>query len=163
MKKVFEMSDNSGLYRVNGEVSTEDILKMANQIVSQRLAKGETIAHPLDVRLYLTSHLADQDKEVFSVIFMDNKHKIIAFDCMFTGSINNITVYPREVMKTALKYNASALILVHNHPSGDPQPSREDIDITIKLKNLLKVVDIRVLDHLVVGQQTVSLAELGHL
>ena len=101
---------------------------------------------------------------MFSVIFLDNRHRVISFEIMFRGTIDGSSVYPREVVKTALKHNAAATIFAHNHPSGDPEPSKADESITQRLKEALALVDIRVLDHLVVGSsEIVSFAERGLL
>jgi DNA repair protein RadC len=100
--------------------------------------------------------------EVFACIYLDNQHRVLAFDELFRGTIDGASVYPREVVKAALKRNAAALILAHNHPSGVAEPSAADRQLTRRLKDALALVDIRVLDHVVVGDgETVSLAERG--
>ena len=102
------------------------------------------------------------DREYFSIMFLDNKHKILKCDDMFSGTIDGASIYPREVVKAALKCNAAAVIFAHNHPSGDPTPSKADDAITFKLRDALKLVDIRVLDHIIVGETIYSYAEMGH-
>ncbi|WP_415270449.1 RadC family protein [Aeromonas media] len=111
-----------------------------------------------------TLTLQTRDREVFAALFLDNQHRILAYEELFLGTLSAATVYPRDVVKRALHYNAAALILVHNHPSGYPEPSRADIEITLRLQDALALVDIRILDHLVVGTEgIVSLAERGNL
>lgn len=116
------------------------------------------------VRDWLRLQLATQEREVLSVLWLDNQHRLIAHDTLFLGTINNITVHPREVIKAGLKHNAAAAILVHNHPSGEAEPSQADRLITGRLKQTLELVDIRLLDHLVVGgMDIVSFSERGWL
>src|SRR5699024_8527544 len=103
-----------------------------------------------------------KDREVFCVLFLDTQHRVIAFDEMFYGTLDSASVYPREVVKRALYYNAGAVILAHNHPSGDPEPSDADRRITDRLTEALGLIDIRVLDHFVIGKEpAVSFAERG--
>ena len=111
---------------------------------------------------YLALKLSHLEHEVFSIIFLSNNHKIIAYEELFRGTIDAASVYPREVVKRALQLNAAALILAHNHPSGEPNPSQSDIQITQKLQQALNMVDIRILDHIIIGgEEPVSFAELG--
>lgn len=113
---------------------------------------------------YLQILLQEYEHEVFAVLLLDNKHRVIQFQELFRGTLDGASVYPREVVKLALAHNAAAVILVHNHPSGDPVPSQADRVLTIKLKQALELVSIRTLDHIVVGREgCVSLAELGDL
>ena len=122
------------------------------------------LTNRLHVANYLQLLFADDKREVFAVLFLDNRHRLIATERMFFGTINGTSVYPREVVKMALAYNAAAVILSHNHPSGVADPSRHDEVISTKLREVLAIVDIRVLDHVVVGIGTVSsLAERGLL
>ncbi|HAS8160916.1 TPA: DNA repair protein RadC, partial [Vibrio vulnificus] len=107
--------------------------------------------------------LKHHEREVFAVMFLDNQHRLIAFEELFFGTIDSASVYPREVLKAALKINAAALIFAHNHPSGDATPSQADKQITQRLKEALALVDIRVLDHIVVGDSAISFAERGLL
>lgn len=116
------------------------------------------------VRDWLRLHLATLDREAFTVLWLDNQHRLIDHDTLFLGTINTITVHPREVVKSGLKNNAAAAVLAHNHPSGEAEPSQADRMITERLKQVLELVDIRLLDHLVVGgMDTVSFAERGWL
>ena len=122
------------------------------------------LANPRTVRDYLSLHYADHEREVFSCLFLDNRHRLIAVEEMFLGTVDGASVHPREVVKRALRLNAAAVILAHNHPSGVAEPSQADELITVRIRDALALVDIRVLDHLVVGGSTVvSLAERGQM
>ena len=114
------------------------------------------------VRDWLRLQLASLEREEFTVLFLDNQHRLIAHETLFTGTINHTQVHPREVVKSGLRYNAAAAVLAHNHPSGDPEPSKADRQLTDRLKEVLGLVDVKTLDHLVVGQDgIVSFAERG--
>ncbi|MGR6743752.1 RadC family protein [Aeromonas veronii] len=153
-----------GTYLVTELINEEDLLTIANQIARQKLAKGEAITDKHLAHQALQGLLQTRDREVFAALFLDNQHRILAYEELFLGTLSAATVYPRDVVKRALHYNAATLILVHNHPSGYPEPSRADIEITLRLQNALALVDIRILDHLVVGTEgVVSLAERGNL
>ncbi|EAQ3105084.1 DNA repair protein RadC [Salmonella enterica subsp. enterica serovar Stanley] len=116
------------------------------------------------VRDWLRLHLAPLEREALLVLWLDNQHHLIAHDTLFLGTINTITVHPREVVKAGLKHNAAAAVLAHNHPSGEPEPSKADQRITERLKQALDLVDIRLLDHLVVGgMEITSFSERGWL
>jgi len=126
------------------------------------LRRLPVLESPKTVREYLSLHYADHEREVFSCLFLDNRHRLVAVEEMFLGTVDGASVHPREVVKRALKLNAAAVILAHNHPSGIAEPSRADEMITARIRDALALVDIRVLDHLVVGGTTVtSLAERG--
>ncbi len=128
------------------------------------LQSGPMLQSPRAVREYLVSRLRDRDHEVFCCLFLDNRHRLLAFEELFRGTIDGASVYPREVVKRALERRAAALIFAHNHPSGIAEPSQADEFITRRLKEALALVDIRVVDHLIVGDGTcVSLAERGVL
>ncbi|EKN5095010.1 hypothetical protein AAY84_13675 [Serratia marcescens] len=116
------------------------------------------------VRDWLRLQIAPLEREAFAVLWLDNQHRLIAHDTLFMGTINSITVHPREVVKAGLKHNAAAAILSHNHPSGEAEPSHADRQITARLKQALELVDIRLLDHLVIGgMEIISFAERGWL
>jgi len=124
--------------------------------------KEGALESPAAVRAYLRLKLERRESEVFAVVFVDGKHRVIEYRELFFGTIDAASVYPREVVKAALSANAAAAILVHNHPSGESYPSNADRVLTQKLKESLALVDVRVLDHLVVGQNEItSLAEMG--
>jgi len=151
----------------NVTVNEDDaIIEQALAILEARLKREIklTITCPDDSTKFLRLKLAEREHEVFAVMFLDNRHQLIEYTEMFNGTIDGASVYPREVLKKALSVNASAVILAHNHPSGIPEPSSADERITVRLKEALGLVDIRTLDHIIVGSDsTVSLAERGIL
>ncbi len=122
------------------------------------------LTSPGETRRFLTAQLRDRPFEVFCCLFLDNRHRLLAFEELFRGTIDGASVHPREVLRQALAHNAAAVILAHNHPSGVAEPSHADELITHRLRDALALVDIRVLDHLIVaGADSVSLAERGLL
>lgn len=156
--------EQPGTYLVTDLVNEDDLLNIANQIARQKLAKGVAITDKNLAQQALQTLLQSREHEVFAMLFLDNQHRIQAYEELFRGTLSSASVYPREVVKRALAINAAALMLVHNHPSGHPEPSRADIEITQRLQSALELVDIRLLDHLVVGSEgAVSLAERGLL
>lgn len=156
--------ETPGTYRVTDFVTDDDLLTIAQAVARQKLAKGEAITDKHLAHQALQGLLQTRDREVFAALFLDNQHRILAYEELFLGTLSAATVYPRDVVKRALHHNAAALMLVHNHPSGYPEPSRADIEITLRLQDALALVDIRILDHLVVGAEgVVSLAERGNL
>ncbi len=139
-------------------------LEMGRRYLAERLVRGEPLSSTADTRQFLQAQLRDRQNEVFCVLFLDNRHRVLVFEELFQGTLNGTAVYPREVVKQALKYNAAAVILAHNHPSGVAEPSRADEQLTSRLKEALALVDIRLLDHLVVGDgEMVSFSERGLL
>lgn len=144
----------------------ETIIHQALAILDSRLRTQDEvcITCPEDTRRFLRLQLAEREAEVFCVLFLTNRHRVIAFEEMFRGTIDGATVHPREVVKAALRHNCAAVILAHNHPSGVAEPSRADEVLTRRLSSALELVDIRVLDHLIVGGQDItSFAERGLL
>lgn len=140
------------------------VLEMAKRHLAQELQKGDPLTSPEHTRQYLQAQLRDRDYEVFACLFLDNQNRVIRYEELFRGTIDSAAVYPREVVKHALALGASAVILAHNHPSGVAEPSQSDRAITDRLQQALGVMDIRVLDHLVVGDgYCVSFAERGWL
>jgi len=132
--------------------------------VRERLRPGVTIGSPADSKDFLLASLRDLPHEVFCCLFLDNRHRVLAFDELFRGTIDAAAVYPREIVKQALSRNAAAVILAHNHPSGVAEPSQSDQLITQRIRNSLELVDIRLLDHFVIGDNhCVSLASRGML
>ncbi len=130
----------------------------------EKLRPGVTIGSPADSRGFLLATLRDRPHEVFCCLFMDNRHRVLAFDELFRGTIDAAAVYPREIVKQALARNAAAVILAHNHPSGVAEPSQSDQLITRRIRDALELVDIRLLDHFVIGDnQCISLASRGLL
>ena len=157
-------SDTIGTYLVDSPVTENDILQMAKQLASLSLREDRELTPPKEVFSHLQALLADYEHEVFDMLMPDSRHRVIAFGELFMGTLDGASVYPREVVKLALEHNAAALILVHNHPSGDPEPSMADRNLTTKLQDALNLVGVRTLDHIVVGDEgCVSLAELGYL
>jgi len=139
------------------------VLEMAKRHLFEQLTRGDALCSPDETRQYLSSQLGGYPHEVFACLFLDNRNRVIAFEKMFFGTIDGASVYPREVVRLALKKNAAAVIFAHNHPSGVAEPSRADENITQRLKQALELVDIRVLDHFVIGDEVVSFAERGLL
>jgi DNA repair protein RadC len=139
------------------------VLEMAKRHLHEQLSRGDALCSPAQTRQYLAAQLANYPHEVFACLFLDNRNRVIAFDKMFYGTIDGASVYPREVVRLSLKKNAAAVIFAHNHPSGVAEPSKADEQITKRLKDALALVDIRVLDHFVVGDNVVSFAERGLL
>lgn len=137
------------------------VLTLASRHLKESLKQSTEFTSPETTKAYCKMLLSDKTFEVFGCLMLDNKHRLLEFRELFRGTIDGAPVYPREVVKQALNDNAAAVILVHNHPSGDATPSQADKQITQKLKDALKVVDIRVLDHLIVGRNVLSMAELG--
>ncbi len=140
------------------------VLEMGRRHLSATMKEGDLLTSPHLVRNYLSAQLRHQAQEVFAVLFLDNQHRLIAYEEMFFGTIDGASVYPREVVKKALAKNAAAVILAHNHPSGIAEPSQADQHITRRLQDALQLVDVRVIDHMVVGdKEVVSFAERGLL
>ena len=149
------------LYR---EATPEETLLAARQAIAKRFRRGATLSSPGLVREYLRVTFATLDHEVFCVLLLDTHHRLLSFQQMFRGTLDSAAVFPREVVKEVLKYNAGAVIFAHNHPSGVAEPSVADECITRRLKEALALIDVRVLDHLVVAGATfVSMAERGWL
>lgn len=137
-------------------------LEMARRVMDEPLRQGDPLRSPADTRRFLASRLGTYPHEVFAGLFLDNRHRVIRYQELFRGTIDGASVYPREVVREALGCNAAAVIFAHNHPSGVAEPSQADIQLTQRLKDALGLVDIRVLDHMVVGHgEVISLAERG--
>lgn len=140
------------------------VLEIARRSLHQELAQRPVFNAPEAVKLYVRLQLGSLAHEVFAVLFLNAQHQLIVLEEMFRGTLTQTSVYPREVVKRALDLNAAAVILAHNHPSGVAEPSPADELLTEHLRNALALVDVRVLDHLVVGaSEVVSLAERGRL
>ena len=140
----------------------QSLPEIARRYYAESLVVGETIKSPADTATFLLSKLRHLDHELFCCLYLDNRHRVLQFNEMFRGTIDGTSVYPREVVKEALAINAAAVILAHNHPSGVAEPSQADERITKRLKSALELVDIRLLDHLIIGSgETTSLASRG--
>lgn len=138
--------------------------ELARRYFETSLPVGEAISSPADTEAFLQARIRHLGHELFCCLYLDNRHRVIRFDELFRGTIDGTSVYPREVVKEALAANAAAVILAHNHPSGAAEPSQADERITRRLKSALALVDIRLLDHLIVGHgETTSLASRGLL
>jgi DNA repair protein RadC len=140
------------------------VLEMGRRYLGERLERGQALGSPTDARDYLRVRLQDRHHEVFCCLYLDNRHRVLAFEELFTGTIDGAAVHPREVVKRTLEHNAAAIIFAHNHPSGVAEPSRADELLTRRLRDALSMIDVRVLDHLVVGEgDVVSFSERGLL
>jgi len=143
-------------------VQLKACVELTRRYLKECLERGQVLTNPDDTRNYLMSELSGREQEVFACILLDNKHRLIKFEELFYGTIDSANVHPREVVKRVLQHNAAAIILAHNHPSGVAEPSNADVAITRRLKEVLELIDVRILDHFVIGDgYCVSLAERG--
>lgn len=139
-------------------------LEIGQRFLGETLTRGTALESSRDTRDYLMARLRDLDREVFCALFLDTRHRVLVFEELSSGTLNGTAVYAREVVRRALKHNAAAVIFAHNHPSGVAEPSRADELLTVRLKEALALVDVRVLDHVVVGDgEMVSFCERGLL
>ncbi|RMG54138.1 MAG: JAB domain-containing protein [Gammaproteobacteria bacterium] len=139
------------------------VLEMARRHLHESMKRGTAMENPAVTCRWLRARLRDRPQEVFACLFLDSRHRLLRYEELFHGTIDGASVHPREVVRAALRHNAAALIVAHNHPSGVAEPSRADIAITQRLRDALSLVDVRLLDHVVVGEDCVSLAERGLL
>lgn len=138
------------------------VLEMGRRHLAERAREKSALEDPQAVRDYLKSMLRHEPHEVFGCLFLNSKHQVLTFEAMFRGSIDNTSVHPRQVVKRALAHNAAAVILCHNHPSGNTNPSEADRTLTKRLQEALELIDVRVLDHFIVGDgEPLSMAEYG--
>ena len=149
-----EMTDTQARYEA-------DILGEAEAILRKRWARQGSLSDPRDSAAWLRMHCASMTAEVFGVIFLDNKHRILTSRELFRGTLDGCSVAPREVVRAVLECNAAAVVLYHNHPSGNPEPSAADVAITQTLKQALDLIGCRVLDHLIAGESVTSLSQRG--
>ena len=148
----------------DNQIAENTVIEQALNILESRIKRPNNfITSVADTKSFLKLKLEHLEHEVFSVLLLNNKHAVIHYSEMFRGTIDAANVHPREVVKEVLAFNASAVVFAHNHPSGVAEPSRADMDITNKLKDALTLIDVRVLDHIVVGEKVVSFAERGLL
>ena len=143
--------------------SESEVLEAAAGFIKERFKRSEVFTSALDAQTFLNLKLGYQQREVFVALFLDSQHRLIQYQELFFGTIDAAAVYPREVVKAALHHNAAAVIFSHNHPSGVSQPSQADIAITETLKKALNLIDVRILDHIIIGEETFSFAESGYL
>ena len=142
----------------------DSIVAAAKEILATRMSHGDALSAPGAVRDYLRLLLHNREHEVFVMVLMDAQHRVLAAEELFRGTLTQTSVYPREIVKSALRHNAAAVIFAHNHPSGVTEPSRADEALTMALKQALALVDIKVLDHFIVaGGSALSFAERGLL
>ncbi|MBE8891062.1 MULTISPECIES: RadC family protein [Enterobacteriaceae] len=140
------------------------LIEQARKLLSATVRRGRTLTSPDEVRDFLLFTLALREQEVFGVLLLDNRNRVLLWRELFYGTLNQTAVYPREVVKLALQHNAAAVILVHNHPSGHPEASEADIALTRRLQQAMALIDVRIPDHFIVaGDHTVSMAERGLL
>lgn len=143
--------------------SEKTVLEQAANIIAEKSVRHGAFTSPEATKQFLSYKLAHYEREVFGVMLLDNQHRLIEFKELFFGTIDSAAIYPRELVKLVLRTNAAAVILAHNHPSGVPEPSASDRNITEKLKAALALVDVRVLDHIIIGEFAISFAERGIL
>lgn len=139
-------------------------LELARRHLQEKLMRSDPLQDPQSSRRYLMARLRDSPHEIFACLFLDTRHRLICYEELFHGTIDGASVHPREVVRHALRHNAAAVILAHNHPSGIAEPSDADRRVTKRLRDALGLIDVRVLDHIIIGDgQAVSLAEHGIL
>ncbi len=159
------MNHSATVHHINGGITADEqaVINHAKDILLKAVRRGDALCSPQATRDFLLMELKQEKAEVFAVLFLDNRNRVISFDRMFNGTIDGASVYPREVVRRALEHNAAAVMFAHNHPSGVAEPSHADEVITKRLKDALALVDIKTLDHMIVGDEIVSFAERGLL
>jgi len=148
-------------YKLTDETTEQDVLAAAEGILGERLKRQGSIGSPTDANDFLRMRLGALSHEEFHILWLDNRHRIIDCQRLFIGTVDGASVYPREVVRAALSVNACAAILAHNHPSGIAEPSAADRAITDELRDALRLIGVRILDHIVVGAECVSMAGRG--
>ncbi|MCU5786144.1 JAB domain-containing protein [Alloalcanivorax marinus] len=146
------VKSEKGFYQAFGPITPEAIVRTAAAILQESLVRGDALTNPEDAARFLQMALANEKNEHFAVLFLNNKHQVLSFERLFFGTVDGATVHPRVVVQKALECNAASVILAHNHPSGHSEPSRADREVTDLLVKALKLIDVRVLDHLIVSQ-----------
>lgn len=131
----------------------EQILQAAERILRRRLERQGNLTEPTSAAAFLRAHCAYRDREIFGCIFLDTRHSILAIEDLFFGTVDSAEVHPREIVRRALLLNATAVVVFHNHPSGNPEPSAADRSITSRIKQALATVEVRLLDHIVVSAE----------
>lgn len=161
--EVSAMANQSGIGPATAS-RLQAALELGRRYLASELHRTDALTHPAACADYLRARIAGYPYEVFACVFLDNRHRVIACEELFRGSIDGASVHPREVVRRCLAHNAAAVIFAHNHPSGVAEPSQADRDITRHLQQALKLIEVRVLDHFIVGAGTpLSLAERGWL
>lgn len=144
--------------------SLKAAIELGQRCLEENIQTGEPLSSSHHAKRFLANRLKDYPHEVFACLFLNSHHRLLCFEELFHGTINETSVYPREVVKRALIHNAAKVIFAHNHPSGNPTPSQADYDMTYQLKQALALVDIDVIDHIIIGhEENISLAESGRL
>jgi DNA repair protein RadC len=154
---------NNKTYTPPHSMTDHQILEKAAEILECKYVREDAFCSSEATKDFLRFKLGKYEREVFAVMLLDNRHKLIDYQELFFGTINAASVYPREVVKAVLAENAAAVIFAHNHPSGETEPSQADISITKRLKEALALIDVQVLDHIVIGETATSFAERGLL
>lgn len=144
-------------------VQLQAVVEMSRRYLEEKMKRGDVMNDASAVGDYLKHKLRNYPYEVFACVYLDNKHRVLAFEELFSGTIDSASVYPREVVRRVIHHNAAAVIFSHNHPSGIAEPSDADHRITKRLQDALSLIDVRVLDHFVIGDETVSFAQRGLL
>jgi DNA repair protein RadC len=161
-KAAFRLNAETGTYSTRRHIQPDEILQEAQRILLSRIKERPALKDPAAVKSYLANKFAGKEREEFLALLLDTQHRVIATVTLSVGTIDGATVYPREVVKTVLEHNAAAVIFSHQHPSGVAEPSSADRSLTERLKAALAQIDVRVLDHIVVGgTNCVSFAERG--
>ena len=152
---------DSGRYIV---ASDERIIEVARDIAGKRTRRGDDMSEPAIAMQFFQDRLAGLEREIFAATFLDTRHRLIEYQELFQGTIDGAEVHPREIVKAALRHNAAAVIVAHNHPSGDVTPSAADRVVTARVKQALALVDVRMIDHVIFGgNQTLSMAAAGQV
>jgi DNA repair protein RadC len=160
----FRAADRPGEYHVIRPVTVEELFSFTRERLEERFRRSDFLTSPQDTKRFLTLHLTEKEQEVFASVFLDNRHRVLAFEELFRGTIDGCSVHPREVVRRTIHHNAAALVFAHNHPSGVAEPSQADQMLTQRLKKALELIDARILDHIVIGgAEAVSFAERGIL
>ncbi len=152
------LKDQDGKYH---PAPKKQVLLEANKLMGYKLRRGALIESADVAKAVIGCKLRNHHKEVFGCLFVDSRHRVLAFKILFTGTINHTTVHPREIVKEALQLDATAIILAHNHPSGGSNPSTQDIALTRTLTDILKIIEVKILDHLIVGDEVTAFSDLG--
>ncbi|MHC8334113.1 RadC family protein [Pseudomonas sp. LB3P25] len=162
----FVVQPSTSATQENSPKQQDDLLIMqAISVLEQRMFKrGPYLERPQDVSQYLRLQLAGETQEVFSALFLDSRHRVVAYEPLFYGTIDSVSVYPRRILQRALEHQCAAIIFAHNHPSGHTNPSQSDKEITKVLKDLLPKINVRLLDHFIIGEgEPYSFAEAGFI
>lgn len=139
-------------------------IELGKRCLKAKISKQNVLSCPEDTKQFLMTQLRDKRKEVFACLFLDTKHHILAYEELFQGTVDSAEIHPRVILERTLYHNATALILCHNHPSGNASPSYADIQVTQKIVSALVLIDVRVLDHFIIGDsEVISLAERGDM